>query len=79
MRGLFVVAVGVLFAAQPGFAQTYLNREPLHLRAYSSVLVVSPACGPARVMKVTGSIGALPRKRVCLAIGEERASLGIIQ
>ncbi len=77
MRWIFVAAVVLI--AQPAFAQTYLKREPLFLRAYASVLVTSGTCGPARVMKVTGSLGALPRKRVCVATGEERASLGFIQ
>ncbi len=72
-------AVIILLIAQPAFAQTYLKREPLVLRAYAFVLVASAACGPAKVMKVTGSLGALPRKRVCVATGEERASLGFIQ
>ena len=74
-----VYAVLVLLIAQPAFAQTYLKREPLWLRAYDSVLVTSGTCGPAKVMKVTGSLGALPRKRVCIATGEERASLGFVQ
>lgn len=77
MRG--VLAIAVLLIAQPAFAQTYLKREPLVLRAYASVLVQTGACGPARVMKVTGSLGALPRKRVCMAIRNETASLGFVQ
>lgn len=74
-----LLAVAVLLIVQPAFAQTYLKREPLVLRAYTSVLVNSAACGPARVMKVTGSLGALPRKRTCIVMGEERASLGVVQ
>lgn len=77
MRGL--LAVVVLLVAQPAFAQTYLKREPLLLRAYASVLVQTSACGPAHVMRVTGSTGARPRKRVCVPIGVERASLGFVQ
>ena len=75
----YVFAALALLIAQPASAQTYLKREPLVLRAYASVLVATGTCGPAKVLKVTGSLGALPRKRVCVATGEERASLGVIQ
>ena len=77
MRWTF--AAVVLLIVQPAAAQTFLKREPLFLRAYTSVLVQSGACGPAKVMKVTGSLGALPRKRVCVATGEETASLGFVR
>ena len=67
---LFVCSI-----AKPGFAETILKHEPLYLAPYEVAYVYSASCGEGRVLKVTGSIRNLPRKKVCVPSTLDQASL----
>lgn len=74
-----VIAVGVLCViAGPCFAQSlspnFLKKEPYFLSPYSVVFVDNGSCGVGKVLKITGAIGALRRKKVCVPMGREEAS-----
>jgi len=61
--------------AMPCAAQTILKSEPLVLAPYEIAFVQDASCGAGRVLKVTGAIRGLNRKRVCVALAAEQASL----
>ena len=61
--------------AMPCAAQTILKSEPLVLAPYEIAFVQDASCGAGRVRKVTGAIRGLHRKRVCVALIAEQASL----
>jgi hypothetical protein len=66
----------VLFAvASPCLAQTVLKSEPLVLAPYEIAFVQDAACPAGKVLKVTGAIRGLHRKKVCVTIGLEQATL----
>jgi hypothetical protein len=68
-------ALLVFMAAAPGFSQTILKYEPLHLAPYETAYVYSASCGAGMALKVTGSMRNLPRKKVCVPSSREQASL----
>jgi len=70
-------ALGLIFstAALPCLAQTVLKSEPLVLAPYEVAFVQDAACPAGKVLKVTGAIRGLHRKKACVAIGTEQASL----
>ena len=71
-----LVSVLVMSAvAVPCAAQTILKSEPLVLAPYEIAFVQDTSCGTGRVLKVTGAIRGLHRKRVCVALAAEQASL----
>ena len=59
--------------AQPCFGQTVLKSEPLVLAPYETAFVEKTSC-PAKVLRVTGAIRGLDRKRVCVALSDEQPS-----
>ena len=65
---LIVAAVMPLCAAQ-----TVLKSEPLVLAPYETAFVEKTSC-PAKVLRVTGAIRGLDRKRVCVALSDEQPS-----
>ncbi|MBB5051291.1 hypothetical protein HNQ36_001245 [Afipia massiliensis] len=74
-----VVAVAFLCGVSaPCMAQemspNFLKKEPYFLSPWSVVYVDNGTCGVGKVMKVTGAIGALRRKKVCVPMGPEQAS-----
>jgi hypothetical protein len=69
--GLLVVA-----GVTPAGAQSIRTSEPLVLAPYESALVYDGTCSAGKVLKVTGAIRGLRRKKSCVAIGEAQASLG---
>lgn len=71
-----VFALGLVFSALavPCCAQTILKSEPLALAPYEIAFVQDSSCA-SRVVKVTGAIRGLNRKRVCVLPGSEQASL----
>jgi len=77
MRTVFAVAL-LCFASAPCLAQdatpTFLKREPYFLPPSSVVFVDNGTCGVGKVLKVTGALGAIRRKKVCVAMGREEAS-----
>jgi hypothetical protein len=72
-----VLALGLILSAisLPCFAQTILKSEPLVLAPYEVALVQDSSCGAGKVMKVTGAIRGLHRKKVCVVLGSAQASL----
>jgi hypothetical protein len=72
-----IFALGLIFsaAASPCIAQTVLKSEPLILAPYEVALVQEPSCGAGKVLKVTGAIRGLHRRKVCVTLAAEQASL----
>lgn len=70
-------ALGLVFsaAAYPCLAQTVLKSEPLILAPYEVAFVQDTACGFGKVRKVTGAIRGLQRRKACVAMAAEQASL----
>ncbi|WP_035643104.1 DUF6719 family protein [Bradyrhizobium sp. ORS 375] len=62
-------------AALPCSAQTVLKSEPLMLAPYEVALVQTASCPSGKVLKVTGAIRGVSRKRACVALPAETASL----
>ena len=71
----FLAVLFVFAIAKPGFAQTILKYEPLYLAPYEAAYVSDASCGAGMVLKVTGSMRNLPRKKVCVPSTLEQASL----
>ena len=71
-----LASVLILFSvALPCSAQTILKSEPLALAPYEVAFVQDISCPAGKVLKVTGAIRGLHRKRVCVALASEQASL----
>jgi hypothetical protein len=70
-------ALGLIFCtvAPPCLAQTVLKSEPLVLAPYEVAFVQNASCQVGKVLKVTGAIRGLNRKKVCVTIGLEQATL----
>jgi hypothetical protein len=70
-------ALGLILAAvsAPCLAQTILKSEPLVLAPYEIAFVQDSTCGVGKVLKVTGAIRGLHRKKVCVPLGSAQASL----
>ena len=69
--GLCLSAVAV-----PCLAQTVLKSEPFVLAPYEIAFVQDASCPAGKVLKVTGAIRGLHRKRTCVALlAAEQASL----
>jgi hypothetical protein len=63
--------------ALPCSAQTVLKSEPLALAPYEVAFVQDSVCPAGKVLKVTGAIRGLHRKRVCVVLSAEQASLAV--
>jgi hypothetical protein len=63
------------FVALPCSAQTILKSEPLVLAPYEVAFVRDGTCPVGRVLKVTGAIRGLHRRKACVALSGEQASL----
>ena len=80
MRAL---ALGVIFSAVavavsvPCAAQTILKSEPLALAPYEVAFVWDASCPAGQVLKVTGAIRGLHRRKACVALAAEQASLAV--
>jgi hypothetical protein len=70
-------ALGLVFsaAAVPCIAQTVLKSEPLVLAPYEIAFVQGASCPAGKVLKVTGAIRGLNRKKTCVTLASEQASL----
>ena len=72
------VLASVLFfaaAALPCAAQTILKSEPLALAPYEIAFVQDASCPVGKVLKVTGAIRGLHRRKACVVLAAEQASL----
>ena len=74
MRALLL---GLILSAAtlPCLAQTVLKSEPLVLAPYEIALVQDASCPAGKVLKVTGAIRGLHRRKVCVTLAAEQASL----
>ncbi len=74
-----VLALGLVLSglALPCLAQTVLKSEPLVLAPYEIAFVQDPSCPVGKVMKVTGAIRGLHRRKICVSLAAEQASLAI--
>jgi len=72
-----VLASVLIFSAVvlPCSAQTILKSEPLFLAPYEVAFVQDASCAAGKVLKVTGAIRGLHRKKICVALASEQASL----
>ena len=64
-------------AALPCSAQTILKSELLMLAPYEVAFVQNATCPSGKVLKVTGSIRGLSRKKACVVLPAEQASLSV--
>ena len=76
MRILASVVILVAIAL-PCSAQTILKSEPLMLAPYEVAFVRDGACPVGKVLKVTGAIRGLHRRKACVTLAGEQASLAI--
>jgi hypothetical protein len=69
----------LLFTAMavPCLAQTVLKYEPLVLAPYEIAFVQDASCPVGKVLKVTGAIRGLHRRKVCVVLAAEQASLAV--
>jgi hypothetical protein len=74
---LLLSAVALPCSAQNALAQTILRSEPLMLAPYEIAFVQDASCPVGKVLKVTGAIRGLHRKRACVALSAEQASRAI--
>jgi hypothetical protein len=71
-----LASVVMLFAvALPCSAQTILKSEPLMLAPYEVAFVQDSTCPVGKVLKVTGAIRGLHRRKACVVLTGEQASL----
>ena len=76
MRGLFL-GLMISAIALPCLAQTVLKSEPLVLAPYEVAFVQDASCPAGQVLKVTGAIRGLHRRKACVALAAEQASLAV--
>ena len=72
---VFTIAFFFCAMALPCVAQTVLKSGPLLLAPYEVAFVESGLCPSGRVLKVTGAIRGLHRRKSCVALAAEQASL----
>jgi hypothetical protein len=78
-----ILASGLIFSALalavslPCVAQTILKSEPLALAPYEVAFVQDASCPAGQVLKVTGAIRGLHRRKACVVLAAEQASLAI--
>ena len=75
MRILVSAVVLSCFGSLPCSAQTILRSEPLMLAPYEVAFVKDASCPSGKVMKVTGAIRGLHRRKACVTMPGEQASL----
>jgi hypothetical protein len=76
MRALFS---GLIFTALtlPCLAQNVLKSEPLVLAPYETAYVQDASCPVGKVLRVTGAIRGLHRKKACVVLATGQASLAV--
>jgi Family of unknown function (DUF6719) len=65
-----LVGCVLLTAIQPSFAQKFLTTEPLTLDPYVVVYVNDGSCSAGKILKVTGAVRGLHRKKSCVTASE---------
>lgn len=74
MRAL-LLSMTLSAVSLPCFAQTVLKSEPLVLAPYEIAFVQDASCPVGKVLKVTGAIRGLHRRKACVTLSAEQASL----
>jgi len=74
---VFTLALVFCAIALPCLAQTVLKSEPLMLAPYEVAFVQNPLCAAGQVLKVTGAIRGLHRRKTCVTLTTEEASLAV--
>ncbi len=74
---IFISALVFCAMASPCLAQTVLKSEPLILAPYEVAFVQDASCPVGKVLKVTGAIRGLHRRKVCVEFSAEQASLAV--
>ena len=74
MRALWLASI-LCAVAPPCIAQTVLKSEPLMLAPYEIAFVQDASCPAGKVLKVTGAIRGLHRRKTCVTLAAEQASL----
>jgi hypothetical protein len=59
-------------------AQTVLKREPHYLAPGAVVYVDTGQCGVGKVMKVTGILKGISRRKACVALDAHEATLRLV-
>ena len=59
----------------PSLAQNVLRSEPLVLAPYEIAFVQDASCPVGKVLKVTGAIRGLHRRKACVVLAAAQASL----
>ena len=77
LASVVVLSCVAMSSSLPCTAQTVLKSEPLMLAPYEVAFVRDFSCPPGRVMKVTGAIRGLHRRKACVMLPNEQASLAI--
>jgi len=62
----------------PCLAQNVLKSEPLVLAPYEIAYVQDASCPAGKVLKVTGVIRGLHRKKACVTLASDQASLAAV-
>jgi len=76
MRALLSVLI-LSALTLPCVAQNVLRSEPLVLAPYEIAYVQDASCPLGKVLKVTGAIRGLHRKKACVALASDQASLAV--
>ncbi|MGA7995946.1 MAG: DUF6719 family protein [Bradyrhizobium sp.] len=74
MRALFSVLI-LSALTLPCVAQNVLKSEPMVLAPYEIAYVQDASCPAGKVLKVTGAIRGLHRKKACVSLVSSQASL----
>jgi hypothetical protein len=74
---VFILTLVFSAIVSPCLAQTVLKSEPFVLAPYEVAFVQDASCPSGKVLKVTGAIRGLHRRKVCVVLAAERASLAI--
>jgi hypothetical protein len=75
MRSLLAGFVALIVVALPASAQTILKRAPHYLAPGSVVFVDTGQCGVGKVMKVTGIANGPLRRKTCVPLSPQQATL----
>ena len=73
----WLLALILCAVALPCLAQTVLKSEPLVLAPYEIAFVQDASCPVGKVLKVTGAIRGLHRRKACVTLASDQASLGV--
>ena len=79
MRSVLSVIAGTLWMVTPSQGQTIRTSEPFLLAPYEVALVQDGSRSAGQILKVTGAIRGLRRKKLCIPMGPIQASLDVIR